>query len=107
MKRIITAVLVLSVLAVSCKKDHDNGIFRGPEVNLHHGKAWTWIQVDDQGNPERLGVTINDAAMNSLPIGGESGHNSMEDNNIVLPLHPKASNSLFNHVWLNWNPAGH
>jgi hypothetical protein len=109
MKRIIVAVVVIAALAASCKKDQVKGIFKGPEVQVNNGKAWTWVQLKDDGTPERLAITINDAAMNSVPTGnpgGEGGHNMLEDS-YVLNLHPKASATLFKHIWLNWNPAGH
>jgi hypothetical protein len=108
MKRIMVAVIVIASLAVSCKKDQVKGVFKGPEVQVNNGKAWTWVQLKNDGTPERLAISINDAAMNSVPVGnnGEGGHDMME-NSYVLTLHPKASATPFKHIWLNWNPAGH
>lgn len=108
MKRIMVAVMAIAALAVSCKKDQTKGIYKGPEVQVHNGKAWTWVQLKDDGTPERLAITINDAAMNSVPAGndGDGGHN-MEENSYVLTFHPKAANTPFKHIWLNWNPSGH
>ena len=111
MKRIMVAVAVAIVsLAAGCKKgDQAKGIFKGPEVKVNNGKAWTWVQLKDDGTPERLAITINDAAMNSVPVDetGEGGHDNMMENSYVLTLHPKASATPFKHIWLNWNPAGH
>ena len=111
MKKIGILLLVIMAIASSCKKDNDDfsGIFKGPEVQVHHGKAWTWIQIDKNGKPERLGVTINDAAINSLPIGsdGHSGHDHSGENNWILKFHPKAAILPFDHTGLDWNPAGH
>jgi hypothetical protein len=106
MKSIIAAVVVIASLAASCKKDQVKGVFKGPEVQVNNGKAWTWVQLKDDGTPERLAITINDAAMNSVPVGapGEGGH---MENSYVLNLHPKAAATPFKHIWLNWNPAGH
>ena len=108
MKRIMVAVLAIAALATGCKKDQKKNVFKGPEVQVGNGKAWTWVQLKDDGSPERLAITINDAAMNSVPTGnpGEGGHN-MEENSYVLPVHQKGSVTPFKHVWLNWNPAGH
>jgi len=82
-------------MASSCKKDN-NGfrrIFNVPEVHVHDGKAWTWIQIDKACKPERLGITINDAALNSLPIGSDdhTGHDHSGENNWILKSHAKAS----------------
>jgi hypothetical protein len=109
MKKIGILLLATVAFITSCKKDNDNkgGIFKGPEVQVHDGKAWTWAQLNKNGNPERLAIAINDAALNSLPIGGESGHEHGGDNNWILKFHPQVSNSVFDHVGLDWNPAGH
>ena len=107
MKRIMVAVLAIAALATGCKKDQKKNVFKGPEVQVANGKAWTWVQLKDDGSPERLAITINDAAMNSVPTGnpGEGGHN-MEENSYVLPVHQKGSVTPFKHVWLNWNQGG-
>ena len=115
MNKIFATLLAIAALATACKKDpRDNGVFKGPEVKVHNGKAWTWVQLKDDGTPERLAVTINQAALNSVPGpdpahagDGESHDHSGDENNFVLKLHPRAAATLFNHVWLNWNPAGH
>lgn len=110
MKKLLFFALA-AVAFTSCKKDdltERNGIYKGSVVNVHEGKAWTWIQISNAGNPERLGITITDAALNSLPAAGENtghGHNNVND--WVLKLHPRASVTPFNHVGLNWVPGGH
>jgi len=112
MKKIAMLSLAVAVLATSCKKDNEgkDGIFKGPVVQVHNGKAWTWVQLDKSNNPERLGVTIDDAALNSLPVGtgtGDGGHDHMGGNNFVLKFHAKASATPYDHVGLDWNPIGH
>jgi hypothetical protein len=60
MKRILVPVLFLATIFTACKRDNDNArnnIYKGPETQLHGGKAWTWIQLDNDGKPERLAVT--------------------------------------------------
>ena len=112
MKQILT-VLALVALFSSCKKDNDHqniGIFKGPEIQVHSGKAFTWIELDKKGDPLRLAVSITDAALNSVPVGngteGGHGHGNM-DNNWVLKFHPKAEKVPFNHLGMGWNPIGH
>jgi len=41
----------------------------------------------------KLGITINDAALNSLPIGSDdhTGHDHSGENNWILKSHAKAS----------------
>lgn len=106
MKKTLIIVMV-AALAASCKKDHESdNIFKGPVSQLYGGKAWTWLQLSKEGVPERIAVAITDEALNSVPVQeGDGGHD--HHNNLVLALHPKASVTPFDHVWLNWNPAGH
>lgn len=113
MKKFLIASLAMVALSSSCKKDKDpekSGVFKGPEVQVHHGKAWTWIQLDKKGDPLRLAVTLTDAALNSVPVGtgdeGDHDHSDME-NNWVLKFHPKAGIVPFNHLGMGWNPIGH
>jgi len=95
----------------SCEKNHDkSGIFKGPDAEVYHGKAWTWVQLDRDGNPLRVAISVDTAALNSVEIGGEEGGTTgghTHENNYVLNFHPKASVTPFKHAWLNWNPAGH
>jgi hypothetical protein len=111
MKKIFFLLASAVVVLTSCEKDKDNdkgGIFKGPETELFHGKAWTWAQLDKQGKLERIAISINDAALNSATsgTGNESGEHNHE-NNVVLKFHPKVDVTLFKHVWVNWNPDGH
>lgn len=110
MKKIAMFLLAGAVFTSSCKKDNDKGgIFKGPEVQIHEGKAWTWVQIGSHGSPERLGITLNDAALNSVPVGGAEGgsHDHSGENNWVVDFHPKAGLTPFNHLGLDWNPSGH
>ena len=111
MKKIFVLSIVAAIAFSSCEKNDNaekSGIFKGTEMTLHNGKAWTWVQLNKEGKPERLAVSINQAALNSVPTDDMPSHegHSMDDN-IVLDLNTKANITPFNHVWLNWNPAGH
>lgn len=110
MKRIFALVLIAAALFTSCKKDHDNekhGIFKGPEVQVYQGKAWTWVQINKNGNPERLAVTLTDAALNSVPVGHDDGGDHLHEATWTLKFHPKAGITPFNHLGMGWNPDGH
>lgn len=112
MKKIVMSVLLLSAL-VACKKetkDNNEQTFTGPRQQFHSGKAWTWFRVTKAGSPLQVGIRIDDAALQSMPIetkSGEGGHH-LHENSIVLPLHPKALElTPFKTVGVDWNPAGH
>lgn len=111
MKKTFFLLLTAAVVFASCEKDKDDnksGIFKGPETSVYHGKAWTWIQLDRSGNPEKIAISINDEALNTVKIGtGTTGGDHSHDDNILLKFHPKAEGTIFKHAWLNWNPDGH
>ncbi len=93
-------------LITSCEKnDIISGVFKGPKVSLEDGKAWTWDERDVDGTPIQVGVVIDDAALNSVPVGGSStDHNH---HSFTLKFESRSSALPFTHVGLNWNPAGH
>ena len=109
MKKILF-VAFAAIALTSCKKDDlaRNGIYKGPTVNVHGGKAWTWVQINKNGNPEKLAVAIDDAALNSVPINGNGeGHGHGTENSWKLKFHSKASVTPFDHLGLDWNSSGH
>jgi hypothetical protein len=110
MKKLLFAATIIIAFA-SCRKEDQNkyNIFKGPEVSIHDGKAFTWVQLDKSGRPERLGITLNEDVLNSLPADDQSGGgHHQHSNNIVLPLHQKASAATpFKHIGVDWNPIGH
>jgi hypothetical protein len=109
MKKLFLFAIAAGTLFGSCKKNDENGgIFKGPETAVYHGKAWTWIQLNSDGNPERVAISIDDAALNSVTAGtGTTGGEHHHDNNVVVKFHPRADVTIFNHVGLDWNPDGH
>jgi hypothetical protein len=109
MKKVFFLLLSSAMVLASCEKDKNNdNVFKGPVVQVHGGKAWTWVKLDSQDRPESIGISLDDKALNSVPGPDGSGHMEHdESNNFVLKFHPKADATPFKHVWLNWNPNGH
>jgi Domain of unknown function (DUF5602) len=114
MKKLFLLAIAAGTLFTSCKKDKTDiennekeKLFKGAVVNFQHGKAWTWYEIDNNDNPLRLAIAIDDSAMATLdrnPPGG-SGHH--HENMVSLAFHPKAAATPFMHVGLDWNPFGH
>lgn len=105
MKKIF--IILLSAAAItSCKKDVGNNnkaeTFKGPELQVYSGKAWTTIQTDEKGSPNFVMITVDDNALNSLPVGEDK-----EGAEFTLQLNGSANIAPFNHVALDWNPHGH
>src|SRR3990170_5846311 len=111
MKKILFFTLVLGAAAISSYTVNNNKkpeILKGPEVQVHGGKAWAWVQLSKQGNPEKLGIALSDDALNSVPPADKNaGHGHMAGNHWVMKLPSKANLTPFNHVSMHWNPNGH
>lgn len=79
----------------------------GPAVKVGNGTARAYVAIT-KGVPE-VGVALSESALAGLPgkhaPGGisEQGHTTFES---VLEL-PSSNPTPFEHVLLNWNPAGH
>ncbi len=100
MKKILILATTATLL-FSCKKNDDNksGTFTGPDVAIQQGKGKSWIKLDANGAPQQLGLSIDDAAMNSLPADGDGSE-------VTLPLHRVAKSATpFDHIEVGWNPS--
>lgn len=113
MKTTFLAIATTAFLFASCEKDDNKpnaGIFKGPVKPFHHGKAYTWLESDNNNKPLKIAVNISDEAWANLPTAeapGGGGHDHSHDNVVRLKFHPKVDSTIFNHVELGWNPSGH
>ncbi|HKH60579.1 MAG TPA: hypothetical protein VKA49_07095 [Flavitalea sp.] len=110
MKKIFLFTLVAGAVAFSSyiSSSKKPQLLKGPEVQVHGGKAYSWIQLNKQGNPEKMGVALSDDALNSVPAGtGSEGHGHVAGNHWVMKLPAKTNLTPFNHVSMHWNPNGH
>lgn len=80
-------MLVGAVLVMSFKKENTgkNGFYKGAEFPVHLGKAWTWTELNADGTPEHIAITINDAAFNSPDMAHPGGEHDMSINMFVPP----------------------
>ena len=88
MKKLLVALTVAASL-IACDKKDDKavaGIFKSSPVKFQHGKAWTWIEMDAENKPLKIGISIDDAAMNSLDTShpGNGGHH--HENSVSMNL---------------------
>lgn len=112
MKKFFFLAAVSMLVFSACKKDKvpappKETLFKTVSQGFQHGKTWSWYEVDAAGNPLRIAVAIDDAAMNSLDTTtpGSGGHH--HQNSLSLKLPAQAVNTPFTHVLLDWNPKGH
>ena len=106
MKKILILVVAASSFIFACDKDKNKDKeYKSETATLHNGQVWTSAKVDKDGKPLSVSIVINDAALNSVPVGQPSDHMSPQ-NNLLIPVSEK-SGTPFKFIMLNWNSSGH
>lgn len=110
----ILCILILSAIVSSgcTKEDSQEGVetqtektqslqktITGENKSLGNGTAYSWINLDAEGNPSAIGVNFTESALSGLPEGEAAEY--------ILPLPDEASVTAYNHIGLDWNPKGH
>ncbi|GGO77911.1 hypothetical protein GCM10011348_08550 [Marinobacterium nitratireducens] len=108
-RRGAVALLALTAaLSLGCSVQQQQtslaGTYEGAPVAIGEGQAWTFVTLDDQGNPGTLGIRLSEKALSGLPAeppvsGGEWEYQ--------LALPREAAGSGYDHVTVDWNPHGH
>jgi hypothetical protein len=75
--------------------------FLGTQQPIGEGFARSFVTLNDQGNPQELGVILTEGAL-SLPIG-----DTEPDISTLLSLPAEASATAFNHIQLTYRPHGY
>jgi hypothetical protein len=108
MKKILILVIAASTFIFACDKDKNKNKdkeYKSAETTLHNGKVWTSAKVGKDGKPVSVSIVVNDAAMNSVPLGQPSDHMSPA-NNLLIPIAGE-SGTPFKFAMVNWNSSGH
>jgi len=80
-------------------------IVLGEAVKMGNGSARTWVRVSSQGQPEAVGVRVEEKALEGLP--DVNTKHCCDGPEFVLPLPREVAVAPFDHVSINWNPHGH
>src|SRR5215203_4205260 len=104
MKKMIPFVAI-SIFLFSCQVNKKETTFSSDKITLHGGKVWTSAEVSTDGKPQQIAIVLDDATLNSVPVGQPSDHFS-HSNNLMVPI-PGKSGSPFQFVMVNWNSSGH
>jgi hypothetical protein len=104
MKKLLI-VVAASTLLFACDKEKSKKEYKSTETALHGGKVWTSAKVDSDGKPLSVSLVLNDAVLNTVPVGQPSDHMSPA-NNLLIPVSEK-SGTPFKFVMVNWNSSGH
>jgi hypothetical protein len=99
-------IAVLSgILFIGCKKSStQQTLFTGDAIALGSGSMHSWIKTDNSGKPVSIGLTINAAAISSLPASDTMFM-------IMFPSMSKSGMSMmmptpFDHIEMDWAPNG-
>ncbi len=98
--RCVASTLAAAAL-VACNDNDDAGVTTtyGTAQALGNGSARSFVTLDGAGAPTAIGVTISEDALASLPA---------TEAPTVLPLPAQAASAtVFDHLSLDWEPAGH
>lgn len=102
MKAMITIqrIIFLSVVTVlaCCSHLRAQATFFGDSLSLGNGIVRTWVEIDTEDKPLRIGISLTEGVLSDLPTIVTQ---------VSLALPGVASDSLFNHVLFDWNPQGH
>lgn len=105
----VGSLVVLALGATAC--DDGGTSPRGPRLvygasqALGQGTARTFVTLDNAGKPASLGVAISESAMGTLPQHPHPGMPAAAMLTLALPA--QAASTGYDHVMLDWNPAGH
>ncbi len=103
------AVALLLITAAACSGEatspNSPRMVYGAGQTLGNGTARTYVALDASGKPVSIGVAMSDAALTNLPthVPGPGPSAAM----LSLPLPTDAPATGFDHIMLDWNPAGH
>ncbi len=105
----LTALVALATGGAACSKESTSPrgarLVYGPSQALGQGAARAYVTLDNAGQVNSVGVAISEAAMSTLPPTPMPGMPSAAMRSLTLPAEGAVTG--YNHVMLDWNPAGH
>jgi hypothetical protein len=107
--RLASVLLGILLLIVGCDSNGTNDApetVTGPAVTLEGSTIQGWVRLDADDRPTALGLTIEEGAYEVLSDTADA--HSKHGEAVVLELAlPDAAPAPYDHVTLDWNPAGH
>ena len=93
MKKILI-VLAATTMLFACDKDKNKEKeLKSDEVALHGGKVWSSVKLNKDSNPASISIVLNDAVLNTVPVGQPSDHVGHE-NNLMIPVSQKRRHTI-------------
>jgi hypothetical protein len=106
----LVALCFSAVIWAGCEDDTTGsskaGTYYGPAVSIGDGQMRSYVQLDANGWPTEVGISLSRKSLDNLPDHG-NGHGNDHELNKVLHLPAQASATAIDHIEVNWNPEGH
>lgn len=74
--------------------------FRGPQVAVGAGMAWSEMVFDGADELQELSVVFTEGALTNLPP-------TLPNTEFIIPMPTQAPATVYNHIGINWQPNGH
>ena len=97
---IAAIALALGLACTDAAAPSQPSTYQGASAAMETGSGHTYVTVGPDGAPTELGIRITSTSLASLPAG-------MTMYEFPLPTDPAARVTPYDHVVINWNPAGH
>lgn len=101
--RVAAACVATAVALVACGDDTaapESSIFRGPQVAVGAGMAWSEMVFDSSEELKELSVVFTEGALTNLPT-------TLPNTEFIIPMPTQAPATVYNHIGINWQPNGH
>jgi Hypothetical protein TTHB210 len=96
---------VTTVLAVGATPAQSKpATYAGKAVRIGHGTAHTVVRADAKGNPTSISVAFSPGMLDGLPKAAKGADPNFP---YLLPMPTKGPKTVFDHVVVNWESAGH
>lgn len=92
----LTAGVLLLAISSTCALAQT--VVYGESVSLGEGLAVTWVEVDSENAPLRIGMTLTEGALTGLPSQARV---------MSLDYPEVAVGTLYKHMMFDWAPSGH
>lgn len=100
----MVVVTLLGAGLVACSDDSSapaqNKVFRGPQVSVGGGMAWSEMVFDSADELQELSVVFTEDALTNLPP-------TLPNSEFIIPMPTQAPASNYDHLGINWQPQGH
>lgn len=101
---LVGAGLLIAPAPEPARAATSGSVMLGDVIPFGNGTARSWVELDADGTPVSVGITLTEAAMGGLPADVTPGLIWMVE--YILEF-PDIAGLPFDHVGVNWNPKGH